>query len=168
MRKSTVYLVFCIMLMVLSIMGFILIDLSTIEPPHISGNGNIAILFMVPTVLFYLLFLFNLFRWSIVAACEIKLKHRLHLIILLVIALIILIFVEVDFINNLVHLLGGGPEEPKSRIYRFGWYNQYTNTIYFNWITFCMGMVLSAFFALFFGLLKKQIAAKSNLRKQSK
>lgn len=159
MRQRTVYLVFWIMLMVLSIMGFILIDLCTVKPSQFSGNGNIAILFTIPTVLFYLLFLFNFVRWFMEVVHDFTLKQRLILLITLFITFIVLIFLEKDFVQNLIDLLGGGPEDSESRIYRFGWYNQYTNTLFFNWITFCMGIVLSIFTALGFKNLKKQLTA---------
>lgn len=35
-----------------------------------------------------------------------------------------------DFANELVRVLGGAPTEENSRIYRFGWFNQYTNTAF--------------------------------------
>lgn len=159
MRQRTVYLVFWMMLMVLSIMGFILIDLCTIKPSQISGNGNIAILFTIPTVLFYLLFLFNFVRWFMVVVHDFTLKQRLSLLIILFITFIVLIFLEIDFVRNLTDLLGGGPEDPESRIYQFGWYNQYTNTLFFNWITFCMGIVISTIMAICFRNLKKQLTA---------
>lgn len=159
MRQRTVYLVFWIMLMVLSIMGFILIDLCTVKPSQISGNGNIAILFTIPTVLFYLLFLFNFVRWFMAVAHDFTLKQLLILLIILFITFIVLIFLEIDFVQKLIDLLGGGPENPESRIYRFGWYNQYTNTLFFNWITFCMGIVFSIFTVLCFRNLSKQLTA---------
>jgi phosphoglycerol transferase MdoB-like AlkP superfamily enzyme len=135
--------ILCFIFMLLSIIGFVLIDLTTINPVHYSGNGNFAILFTIPTVPLYLIFLYLLGRLVYKGSKRMTAKRYFYLLGILLMVTIILIFLEIRFIKQLMYLLGGGPEIPESRIFRFGWYNQYTNTFYFNWITFCLGMVFS-------------------------
>jgi hypothetical protein len=141
-KKQTVLL---LVFFVLSAGGFIMIHEVTIKPYQYSGNGNFGILFMMPTVPIYLIFLFLFGRFMTHVSVKISL-------ILSVIVIILLLFSEMAFIKNLVAELGGGPEQPDSRIFRFGWFNQYTNSIYFNWMTFMMGMCLSAFISSCIGI----------------
>jgi hypothetical protein len=145
-KKQTVLL---LVFFVLSAGGFIMIDEATIKPYQYSGNGNFGILFMMPTVPFYLIFLFLFGRFMTHVSVKISL-------LLSVIVIILLLFAEMAFIKNLVTELGGGPEQPDSRIFRFGWFNQYTNSIYFNWMTFMMGMCLSAFISSCIGIARSR------------
>ncbi|WP_413299468.1 hypothetical protein AA0X95_15915 [Bacillus sp. 1P10SD] len=155
MNQRKKLMIICFIFMVLSLIGFALIAGSTMNPSQYSGNGNFAILFTVPTVPLYLLFLYYLSRWIYKAINGISVKKRLTLLGCIAVIFFVLIFLEVRYIQNLVILLGGGPESPDSRIYRFGWYNQYTNTLYFNWITFILGMVLSVMISTGYSLIKK-------------
>ncbi|WP_066304987.1 hypothetical protein [Bacillus sp. FJAT-29814] len=140
MRERKKRYVLLLVIFVLSAAGFFLIHESTIKPYQMSGNGNFGILFMMPTVPIYLIFLFQFGR----IMTNVALKSKI-LLILAVIVFSILLFLEMALVENLVAELGGGPENPASRIYRFGWFNQYTNTLFFNWVTFCMGMCISTF-----------------------
>ncbi|MGG3564677.1 hypothetical protein ABES03_24075 [Neobacillus rhizosphaerae] len=155
MNQRKKFMINCFIFMVLSLIGFALIAASTMNPSQYSGNGNFAILFTLPTVPLYLLFLYYLSRWIYKIINGISMKNRLTFLGCMAVVFLVLIFLEVRYIQNLVILLGGGPERPESRIYRFGWYNQYTNTIYFNWITFSLGMIISVMISIGYSLIKK-------------
>jgi len=45
---------------------------------------------------------------------------------------------------NLIAQLGGTPAHKTSRIYRFPWLNQYTNTLFFNFYTFIILIAIVA------------------------
>jgi phosphoglycerol transferase MdoB-like AlkP superfamily enzyme len=155
MNQRKKLIIICFIFMILSLIGFVLIAGSTMNPSQYSGNGNFAILFTLPTVPLYFIFLYYLRRWFFNVTRRLSVKNRLTFLGCLAVVFVVLIFLEVRYIQNLVILLGGGPESPESRIYRFGWYNQYTNTLYFNWITFILGMVLSVIISIGYSLIKK-------------
>ena len=48
-------------------------------------------------------------------------------------------------IENLRTQLGGFTNDPSSVVYRFGWLNQYTNTLYYNAPILLFGLSLSIF-----------------------
>ncbi|WP_438318100.1 hypothetical protein [Sporosarcina sp. FA9] len=70
-------------------------------------------------------------------------KVRIVILIFSVISCALLIFPIINYIDELVIALDGTPAEPKSKIYRFGWFNQYTNGIYFNVYTFLLSHLLA-------------------------
>jgi hypothetical protein len=45
-------------------------------------------------------------------------------------------FLEITYVLDLIKQLGGPPSNVNSRIYRFSWINQYTNTFYVNVYTY--------------------------------
>ncbi|MFS0865469.1 hypothetical protein [Fredinandcohnia sp. 179-A 10B2 NHS] len=120
--------------LLVSIALFYLISLMTIDPTSISGNGNLAILVMPFAVASYVGTLLLLY----------KIEFNLTFLIRIVctIGILLLVIGEVIHVQNLVDTLGGGPDIPDSRIYRFGWFNQYTNTFYFNGYIFAIGILL--------------------------
>lgn len=69
----------------------------------------------------------------------------------------------IDFKDQLVFALGGDPTVPDSRIYRFGWFNQYTNSLYFNMYTF----ILSHIIALTIGFIRHLLTIRKSLREAS-
>ena len=67
------------------------------------------------------------------------LKTGKMIVAILVLSLTIcalLILLISNYTNGLIIALGGTPSDPESRIYRFGWFNQYTNSLFFNVYTF--------------------------------
>lgn len=42
------------------------------------------------------------------------------------------VFLELRIINDLRMQLNGFTNDPNSAVYRFGWLNQYTNTLFYN------------------------------------
>ncbi|MCM3665474.1 hypothetical protein M3204_13740 [Mesobacillus subterraneus] len=116
-------------LAVLSLLIVIGIDVLTIDPQTISGNGNLALLLIIPFIMVLTLYLtaFFLFFKEVI-------NRRWKLLLSIILPLIIIFSLARIWQDSseLISLLGGGPKNPDSRIYRFPWLNQYTNTIFFN------------------------------------
>ncbi|MBD8069462.1 hypothetical protein [Bacillus sp. PS06] len=124
----------------MSMGGVYLIRILTIPPDTISGNGNIAIL-LLPIVLFTYTGLLYLVWKEVNQLLKTKNNRFVYLFIgAATLILIVCIIEEIQFTQELITQLGGGPDVPDSRIYRFGWFNQYTNTIYVNAYTFFIGL----------------------------
>ncbi|MFC0472406.1 hypothetical protein ACFFHM_18435 [Halalkalibacter kiskunsagensis] len=129
--------------LITSIIGFFLIDLFTINPLNMSGNGNVGIIpmiFALPSYAAFTIFI-STFSYKI-------LQYFTKKWALLALLFIFILFVSIAnellvFTNALITHLGGGPNEPNSLIYQYGWFNQYTNTLYFNWFTFNIGVYLA-------------------------
>lgn len=115
-----------------------------VNPHTISGNGNLALVVIIP--LLPLLITFYLLIGIISHKIFTRLKTTILLLYLSVCAVILWIgtALEIEYVQELLKQLGGRPEVPESRIYRFPWLNQYTNTIYFNAFTFSLSLVLSS------------------------
>jgi hypothetical protein len=129
----------------LSFFGFYLIEnIFTIKPDVISGNGNLGILIIV---LFSPIFIASyFFTFKVVRENLINVKNRNLSVAILFLSLIsctLLIYQIINYTNELIIALGGTPTNPNSRIYRFGWFNQYTNSIYFNVYTFLLTHILA-------------------------
>jgi len=84
-------------------------------------------------------------------------KMNAWILLLSLIFCVFLMAAIVNYANELVIALGGTPANPDSRIYRFGWFNQYTNSIYFNVYTFLMTHIIVVMAAV--------LSVKSNFRK---
>ncbi|TYP73308.1 hypothetical protein [Paenibacillus methanolicus] len=112
----------------------------------VSGNGNPAILFVFPAIPVYLAAVVFTYRISRRVADHAPYRKRARLALLIFVVLCGL--GEYAFVDRLIRHLGGGPANPDSAIYHFGWLNQYTNTIYFNAYTFLIGLSLAALTAL--------------------
>jgi hypothetical protein len=132
--------IFWMISLLLSFSGFFLIEnIFTIKPDVISGNGNLGLLIIM---LFSPIFLASYFlTFKVVKEKSTNVKNRKISAWILLLSLICCVFLMaaiLDYANELVFALGGTPADPESRIYRFGWFNQYTNSIYFNVYTFLM------------------------------
>jgi len=145
-----------------SFFGFYLLEsYFTIPPDVISGNGNpgmfivIAFLpfFIVGYVLSYLVAKNDL-------APYLNISTRLILSMLLFISCLFLLNAIIKDAKELFFALGGTPENPESKIYRFGWFNQYTNSVFFNMYTFLLTHKLTIIFGLFTSYLKSQYDEK--------
>jgi hypothetical protein len=137
--------VFWFISLLLSFFGFYLIEnIFTIKPDVISGNGNLGILIIV---LFSPIFIASyFFTFKVVRENLINVKNRNLSVAILFLSLIsctLLIYQIINYTNELIIALGGTPTNPNSRIYRFGWFNQYTNSIYFNVYTFLLTHILA-------------------------
>jgi hypothetical protein len=128
-------------LAVLSLLMVIGIDVLTIDPQTISGNGNLALLLIIPFIMMLTIFLTALFLFF-----KEVINRRWKLLLSVILPLIIIFSLARIWQDSseLISLLGGGPENPDSRIYRFPWLNQYTNTIFFNvyLIVFLSGLTM--------------------------
>jgi len=110
-----------------------LVKLFTMNHVTISGNGNLAILVIPFAILAFLLLGIDVV-WTII---ETDLTPKVIMFVCLgsFIVLLLSLALEYNFTVNLIHHLGGPPTEENSRIYRYGWLNQYTNTIFINFYT---------------------------------
>ncbi|WP_236015731.1 hypothetical protein [Planococcus soli] len=127
-------------LVFLSFSGFILIEnVFTIQPSVTSGNGNLGLLVIIclsPIFIGSYLYTFKRTR-------ELISKEQNKMISILVISFSLLlggfmVFLIINYRSDLIVALGGTPSNPDSRIFRYGWLNQYTNSIYFNAYTFIL------------------------------
>lgn len=139
-KKSTFWMISFLF----SFLGFFIIEnIFTIKPDVISGNGNLGLLIIM---LFSPVFITSYFlTFKLVKEISNHVKNRKINAWILLLSLIFSVFLMaaiVNYANELVIALGGTPADPDSRIYRFGWFNQYTNSIYFNVYTFLMTHLL--------------------------
>ncbi len=141
---SSRYMLWFFSLMV-SYVGFYVIEhLFTIPPHKVSGNGNpglLVIFLLFPFFAASLYLTFILIKAIFSTGLNIKRIAIISSIAILI--CIILTGLIIHYTNALVHSLGGTPTSPDSRIYRFGWFNQYTNSLYFNTYTFLLIHILS-------------------------
>jgi hypothetical protein len=135
-----------IFLLIISLIGFQFIDIFTFKPRAngtVSGNGNLGMLVILLVLPFYIALngivgylsyrLFGQFQKPIIV----------YLLFSLMIILLFGFLAEYLSIRRHHFYLGGGPDHPGSIIYMFGWFNQYTNTIFFNYATFSCGLMVS-------------------------
>ncbi|MFC7679196.1 PolC-type DNA polymerase III [Paenibacillus sp. GCM10028914] len=112
---------------------------------HISGNGNPALLvvFMLVPLYMVLLCLVGIASWSFFHE---KMRDGWYssgsLVFLIIMAGVLALFAYGYYIQ-IFNKLGGGPDNTDSAIFRFGHWNQYTNTAYINILTYSLGLVFS-------------------------
>ncbi|MGA5688395.1 hypothetical protein [Cytobacillus pseudoceanisediminis] len=142
-------LIFWILCFLFSFFGFYLIEhFFTVNPHVTSGNGNLGILVIL---LFTPVFISSwVYTLKLVNAKIVKDGKVTIGILLFSLAGCVLLMIEMnDYTIELINALGGTPDNPESRIYRFGWFNQYTNSLYFNVYTF----FLTHFITVILGIL---------------
>ena len=119
--------------LILCIVFIYLVDLFTFKPNVISGNGNLGLLFVVPSSVLFLLFAKRLWKglgmFEFISSLWMKIGCGAFALLLL------FCFLEYKFVISLINNLGGTPNMASSRIYRYSWLNQYTNTIFINYYT---------------------------------
>lgn len=125
-KTTVLWFVLCIFLI-------FLVDLFTVKPHVISGNGNLGLLFLLPAAVVFFLFARSL--WRGFGKLKLKLKSLKAIIIGTLALLLLFCYLEYTFAINLVAKLGGAPGTVSSRIYRYPWINQYTNTMFVNLYT---------------------------------
>lgn len=131
MIKKHIYWSLCFLF---SFFGFYLIEhVFTVKPHVISGNGNLGILVIflfTPVFISSWVYTFKLVKEKIVKDSKMTIG-----ILLFALALFVLLMIVInDYTSELITALGGTPANPESRIYRFGWFNQYTNSLYLMFI----------------------------------
>ncbi|MCR2822602.1 hypothetical protein [Lederbergia panacisoli] len=141
----------------ISFFGFYLIEhIFTVSPESISGNGNLGIIFIMLFSPFFLASYIFTFRLTSKLLKKAGLKFKIGIFLFSVLGCALLVYAIIHYKNELVIALGGPPTNPESRIFRFGWFNQYTNSLFFNIYTF----FLSYIFIIFLGTLLRQGANK--------
>ncbi|MBT2641503.1 hypothetical protein J7I80_04645 [Bacillus sp. ISL-41] len=139
---------------VLCVIFVYLVDLFTFKPHVISGNGNLGLLFVGPALIIFIFFAISL--WKGLGNLRIKSSSSIMIGMGAFALFIIFLILEYKFATNLINDLGGSPKEPSSKIYRFPWLNQYTNTIFINFYT--LGMLATGI--SFLNILFKRIKGK--------
>lgn len=134
-----------VIFVLLSFLGFYLIEnVFTIEPQITSGNGNLGMLIILLLSPIFFVSYFYTFKRTREFFYKVQKKIIKALIVsLLILSGIVLVFLNLEYTNELIIALGGTPSDPDSRIFRFGWFNQYTNSIYFNLYTFLLTHILA-------------------------
>jgi hypothetical protein len=124
-----------------------LVDLFTISPNVISGNGNLGLVFVVPALIVFLLLARSL--WRALGKLELDSNTWMKIGMGALVLFVAFGFLEYKFFLNLINDLGGSSEIETSRIYRYPMLNQYTNTIFVNFYTLVMvitGVILLRWF----------------------
>ncbi|MEO2078234.1 MAG: hypothetical protein ABGX20_23135 [Bacillus sp. (in: firmicutes)] len=131
--------------LLLSFLGFLIIEHPfTINPHTISGNGNLGIVVIFifsPVFITSYILTFKHVRDKLITLHNRKINARILTLSLILCA--ILIAAIIHYTNDLITALGGDPTNPESRIYRFGWFNQYTNSLFFNVYTFLISHIFT-------------------------
>lgn len=124
---------------------FYLIKIFTIKPHRWSGNGNLGLLIIFPTIpiiltsiILIIIYVYKLFKR--------KPKTIPAVTAISGILIIPLAWAEYAFIQQKIEALGGSYDNPESKLYRYPLLNQYTNDLFFNAYTFC-GFVVFAILA---------------------
>lgn len=121
----------------LCILFVYLVDLFTIKPTVTSGNGNVGLIFVLLALTVFLLFARIL--WRVLGSIQLKSSFLMRLGGIT--TFLLFCFLEYQFTIELINDLGGNPGEETSRIYRYPWLNQYTNTIIIN--VYTLGLMIS-------------------------
>ncbi|RBP96614.1 hypothetical protein DFO70_101427 [Cytobacillus firmus] len=150
-------LIFWVLCFLFSFLGFYLIEhLFTVKPHVISGNGNLGILVIL---LFTPVFISSwVYTFKLVNAKIVKDSKMTIGILVFSLACCVLLMIEMnDYTGELITALGGTPDNPESRIYRFGWFNQYTNSLYFNVYTFFLSHIITVILGILSAMRRKKI-----------
>jgi hypothetical protein len=131
----------------------------------VSGNGNLGILALFPSVLTFLILCFwtaYVTKWCFYDQREYWGKWGNAAVSVVAAALCVLsVFWEIYIFEDLRVQLNGYTHDPESAVYRFGWLNQYTNTLYYNFSILLFGIS----FAVIIGWVLEQV---QRLRTNSK
>ncbi|TJY43880.1 hypothetical protein E5161_00250 [Cohnella pontilimi] len=146
--KHRLLFLWLVLLAFVSICLLALIDLFTYRARpggHLSGNGNPAALFMIPFFLVYIAFVAVLGTSSNIVFRRgfFQRKFAAEWVCILIIIGISLCGLEKLYITEILATLGGGPSNPQSMIYGWSRFNQYTNNIFINYITFALGVLIA-------------------------
>ncbi|MBT2663352.1 hypothetical protein [Bacillus sp. ISL-45] len=137
-----------------SVVFIYLVDLFTFKPHVISGNGNLGLLFVGPALIIFIFFAISL--WKGLGILKLKSSSTLLFGFGALALSIVFCILEYKFAADLVDHLGGSPKEPSSKIYRYPWLNQFTNTIFINFYT--LGILATGL--TFLKILVKRIKGK--------
>ncbi|MBD8838462.1 hypothetical protein MHB85_05025 [Paenibacillus sp. FSL K6-4396] len=115
----------------------------------VSGNGNLGLLVLAPSLLTFLILCIwttNLSKWWLYDQRQ-RWGGKIHACVPFAALLLCVLSVawELHTINNLRLQLNGFTNDPDSAVYRFGWLNQYTNTLFYNVPILLFGLSFSIF-----------------------
>jgi hypothetical protein len=140
-RQLIIYFLLCLV-------AILMVKEFSFSPESFSGNGNPVILIFPFVLLTFGLFGYELFL-KLKDAVFIRTTWR-NFVVCSFIVLLAACVLEVSYFNELIQKLGGPPTNEESRIYRFPWLNQYTNTIFVNFYTFLIYASILTFFTSLF------------------
>lgn len=136
-----------LILLLLNVLCIFAVDITTFKYKNggvISGNGNPG---LIALTMGWILLLFLLIRVVFIAIEYLKkVSHKLSKVIIptcLIVILALMILAEIRFINLLGHNLNGFTNEKNSIVFRFGWINQYTNSLFYNGYILIFGVALA-------------------------
>lgn len=132
----------------LTVLLLSLVDLFTfrLRPSgHLSGNGNPALLFVIGLIPLYAVFavLVGIVSGSYFKRSFLQGKFNGLFLFLLLVLGAVFSGLELLYARQMFYSLGGFPDQPKSAIYGWTIWNQYTNTAFFNVITYTLGIIVS-------------------------
>lgn len=136
-----------IILLALNVLCIFAVDIATIKyrvGKGISGNGNPGILILILSLILFAIFLINLVVKSIEYLRKLPLTITSIVIpALSLVTLVLMIFGELNTINALEQNLNGFTNDKDSVVFRFGWLNQYTNTLFYNGYILIFGISIA-------------------------
>lgn len=147
-RQQHTALLSLIVLLLLTAVFTGLLDLLTFRPSWnggISGNGNPGLILVFVMIPLYAVLLYLMGKISHSYFRE-QMKKGLYStgsITFLVIMVGVMGLFAYGYYGHIFRGLGGGPEHSESVIYRWGNWNQYTNTAYINLFTYMLGLLWS-------------------------
>ncbi|MGF9697345.1 hypothetical protein [Paenibacillus sp. MABNR03] len=113
----------------------------------VSGNGNPGVLVLFPSLLTFVILCIwtvSLSKWWLYDQRQYRGGKVYIMVLLFAILLCVLsVFLELQMIENLRIQLHGFTNDPDSAVYRFGWLNQYTNTLFYNLPILLFGLSFS-------------------------
>lgn len=125
-----------IILLALNVLCIFAVDITTIKyrvGKGTSGNGNPGIVVLILSLLLLAIFLIHLVLKTIEYLK--KLPPTITTIVipsLAIVTLVLMIVGELNAISALEQNLNGFTNDQDSVVFRFGWINQYTNTLFYN------------------------------------
>lgn len=136
-----------IILLALNVLCIFAVDIATIKyrvGKGTSGNGNPGIVVLILSLLLLAIFLILLVLKSIESLR--KLPPTVTTIVipfLSLVTLVLMIFGELNKISALEQNLKGFTNSKDSVVFRFGWINQYTNTLFYNGYILMFGISIA-------------------------
>ncbi|MGP4109101.1 hypothetical protein [Virgibacillus sp. L01] len=141
--KGRLFLIISV-LFILSVVGFFLTNVFTIDPDVVSGNGNPALLIIIPLVPVFIIF--NLFL-GIHVYTLLRTKFKSYVFMALSIFFIIIFtWGEIELAEDFYTQINVADQS--------FFLNQYTNTVYFNLFTFLIVIFTSIFISAICSLKK--------------
>ncbi|GEN33302.1 hypothetical protein [Aneurinibacillus danicus] len=129
--------------LILSSISFFFVSSFTEDPYINSREINHGTPFIYPTLFIFIYFLASLAMYSYALFKKYSRKNNRIFIFMNFLLLGISVVGEVHLVKRRLIQLGGGPSIPTSQIFNLGWFNQYTNILYFNIYTFLIGTCIT-------------------------